>query len=158
MQIFSGPPQKPSPLPGRALPSQPTPTPLPDGFRPAPKEDVGLLKSAWQVTRLAVPVAAGIYGGLAQGGFAAVAGALAATPGAAAIGALGSALIAEKILGTSESTTVGAALTGGVIGGLAGLAGGAYLGYHAASVGATVGLGLLGAVTSGIVFLNQRQR
>ncbi|MBS2038487.1 hypothetical protein JST97_26140 [bacterium] len=106
---------------------------------------------------LAAPVACGIYAGLASGKLAAVAGALAATPGAALLGGLGGAMISQHLFHAKESTTVGATLGGGLAGGLAGLAGGGYLGAVAGSGWQAAGLGALGLVTAGLLFLNRDQ-
>jgi hypothetical protein len=146
-------------LPGSSLSRNQPPHKPEETFRPSPKnEESSFLKRAATLTTLALPVATGIYAGLSSGTLAAVAGAFAATPGAAALGALAGALIAEKVLGTSEAGTVGATLFGGVVGAGAGLAGGAYLGAAATSPWAAAGLGALGCVSAGLIYLNQRAR
>lgn len=136
--------------PARVLNKKP-PAPQ-DGFKATPKSSILTWKNAAMV---GVPVGIGIYAGLASGTLAAVAGAVVATPGAALLGGLGSALISQKLFHTQESTTVGAALGGALLGGVAGLAGGAYLGAAAGSAWQAAGLGALGLVSSGLLFLNQ---
>mgnify|MGYP003602382734 FL=1 len=123
-----------------------------DGFKPAPKPPL----ITWKMGAvMAVPVVAGIYAGLASGAAAGLAGAVAAAPGGALLGGLGSALISQHLFHARESTTVGAAIGGGLLGGAAGLAGGAYLGVAAGSAWQAAGLGALGLVTAGLLFLNQ---
>ena len=123
-----------------------------DGFKPAQKSPL----ITWKMGAvMAVPLVAGIYAGLASGAAAGLAGAVAATPGGALLGGLGSALISQHLFHAKESTTVGATIGGAVLGGAAGLAGGIYLGAAAGTAWQAAGLGALGLVSSGLLFLNQ---
>lgn len=128
------------------------PKPPQDGFKAAQKPPL----ITWKMGAvMAVPVAAGIYAGLASGAAAGLAGAVAAAPGGALLGGLGSALISQHLFRAKESTVVGATIGGAVLGGVAGLAGGAYLGAMAGTPWQAAGLGALGLATAGLLFLNQ---
>ena len=128
---------------------QPAPPQKPqDGGEP-PKDNFepSLGSSLVRVAKFAVPAALGVYAGLGSGWGAAVAGALAITPACAALGAIGGGLLGEQVFGTTEASTMGALLAGGLVGGAAGNAGGALAGYAGGSPAMAVGLGLLGATT-----------
>lgn len=140
------------------------PAPSGDGFQPSepggpegPKPRTAL-QSAVRYTKAALPIAAGVYAGLATGGLAGVAGAFAAAPGAAIAGGLIAGVAGEKLFGTSGAQTAGAALGGALVGGALGVAGGFYAGYAGSSVGAAVGLGLLGSISCGLALLNSQQQ
>ncbi|MBN9417505.1 hypothetical protein ABS71_12830 [bacterium SCN 62-11] len=143
---FTQPPQ------ARLLTKQQNPSAPKDGFKAAPKPPL----ITWKMGAvMAVPVAAGIYAGLASGAAAGLAGAVAGTPGGALLGGLGSALVAQHVFRAKESTVVGSAIGGTLLGGAAGLAGGIYLGAGAGSPWQAVGMGVLGLATAGFLFLNQ---
>lgn len=119
---------------------------------PANKKTVSINKTT--AMALLAPSACGIYAGLASGKIAALAGALAATPGAALLGGLSGALISQHLFKARESTTVTATIAGGISAGLLGLAGGAYLGFTAGSIWQAAGLGALGLASGGLLLLN----
>lgn len=123
-----------------------------DGFKPAAKPPLITWKTG---AIMAVPVAAGIYAGLASGTAAGIAGALAGGPGGAILGGLGGAMISQHLFKAKESTVVGTAIGGTILGGAAGLAGGAYLGALAGSPWQAAGLGVLGVAAAGLIFLNR---
>lgn len=86
----------------------------------------------------------GVYAGLATGGWAGLAGMAAGLSGGAALGVLGSAFVAEKLLGTEGANTAGWVIAGGLGGGIAGLLVGGYVGFQISHPLAAVGMGLLG--------------
>ncbi len=143
MVIQSRPPWSPAP---RATAARPSP---PDKFEASEDDGEGLSKN--QVLRFAGTVlgaGAGAYAGLANGPLAGVLGGAAVALPAAVAGSIVISAAGEKLFHTSESTTAGLAIAGG----LAGLAGGALSGYLLGSrvnspVLAGV-LGLLGAASA----------
>jgi len=88
----------------------------------------------------------GVVGGLATGWMGALAAIIAVFPETAVIGGILGGVIGEKFFGTSEESTMGAILWGGVIGLVGGLAGAIYLGAYVSSPWAALTLGAIGFV------------
>lgn len=137
-----------SAAPRATCPRPETPATPPDTFEES-DDGEGLSKN--QVLRFAGTVlgaGAGAYAGLANGTLAGILGGAAVALPSAVAGSIVISAAGEKLFHTSESTTAGLAIAGG----LAGLAGGALTGYLLGSrlnspVLAGV-LGLLGAASA----------
>ena len=134
-----------APLPTRATTSACVP---PERFTRGAEDDdePGLTRA--EAARIACTVlgaGAGAYAGLANGWLAGGLGAAAAALPCGIVGSIAAKAAGEKLFHTSESTNAGLAIVGGLAGLAGGAVGGFLLGSHFNSPVLAVGLGLLGA-------------
>lgn len=136
-------------LQGQSSPGNP-PT-NPDSFEVQPTSRSSAGFSVVKSLKVGVPIAAGLYAGLATGRWAGVAGAVALTPALALTGVIGGAYVGERLLHQSDGHQLSSVAIGAGAGLLTGITTGYLLGSRVSHPVLAVGLALVGGATSAIL-------